>query len=818
MSPSGSAFLYEPMLTPPEEPLPKRHKTLACLRCRRRKQKCDEQRPCTNCARSQETCREVIPRLAVVNSVLPTSQMQPLASPVDLCALEERVARLEKSQLHSRRHWHRRSGSSSTSSSTSTSHGEGDISGRRTGPHYGHLFSPDAAVSFHGTPTAATGLSFHHWTESPEANGRTYQQQPQQQPQQQQRQMEPYSSPPPSGNSSSLAANSAPAIGLLATFARSDNSTQGPAPGIAPTPVDRATGRALFDAYRTRVHSRFAFLRLDTLQDLALSSHSSSSSSQQQQPWVGFFTHMIYSIGLLLLLDGSSSSHSQHQHHYRLAVTRHLSAVFAHPDRVLHAQAHLLLAMHALHSPSTERLASVAGAAARYCVTAGLHLEPEPGDEAHEEEDPARTQVRRRVFWSAYALDRAVGAALDLPPAVPDAHVTTELYAAVEDAELEGWGAGGKAAGGGGGEGGPVSTALRLVRCLRVADEVLDARLRRRGNAEPAQAVVDRLDACVGGGGTAPPWLLSARDATLAMLLGLAPPPTTSTTTTTKADDGEAPAAVDSSADAATNDPASPTGSRTSPPPPPAPTTTTTTTTPPDRVALEACARFCTDHRRRTRAGGSDDWLALIAQFKCGVALLHAATTTATSPPLPAPAVRACDAALASHAERWPQARCLRDVFAALAAGAGVPLSGGCGPTARKRKRVKLESPLVGAEVAEGEGRNSSMGGPKTREAVLAQLPAVAAIVVHRPTLRMVRDLAASEQVPGRKVRVSEEEEEEEEEEEDAAEIYNALTPAFFLPEPAPVRRDTRYDYLDFGEPDDARPWFDDSAPFRVPA
>ncbi|KAL8417329.1 hypothetical protein RB596_007449 [Gaeumannomyces avenae] len=870
MSPSGSAFLYEPMLTPPEEPLPKRHKTLTCLRCRRRKQKCDEQRPCTNCVRSQETCREVIPRLAVVSSsVLPTSQMQPLASPVDLCALEERVARLEKSQRHGRRHWHHRSGSGSTS--TSSSHGEGDMAGRRTGgPHHAQFFSPDAVISLHSTPAAAAGLGFNHWAESPETNGRSYNNHHHhhyQQQQQQQQHMEAYSSPPPSNNSSGLPTNSAPAIGLLATFARSDNSTtQGAvAPGIPPpTPIDRATGRVLFDAYRARVHSRFAFLRLDILQDLALS--SSSSQQQQQASWVGFFTHMIYSIGLLLLDNNNyhyhHHHHHQHQHHYRLAVTRHLGAVFAHPDRVLHAQAHLLLAMHALRSPSTERLASVAGAAARYCVTAGLHLEPSGEDEDEEEEeeekrrDPAiRAQVRRRVFWSAYALDRAVGAALDLPPAVPDAHVTAELYAAVEDDELEGWAVGGggsgKAAGGGGG--GPVSTALRLVRCLRVAGEVLDARLRRRrGTGEEesewglllrVQDVVDRLDSCVGGGGggeaAAPAWLLSARDATLAMLLGLAPPPPTTDISRKADDNNETPATADSSADdtaTPTPGPTSPTEPETSTPPPPAAPTATPPPPPPhpDRVALDACSRFCTDHRRRcSRAGGDgsdDDWLALIVQFKCGVALLHASTTnTTTNSSSPAPAIRACAAALASQAERWPQARCLRDVFAALS---GIPLSGS-GPTTttRKRKRVKLEpSPPLAADPAtaataaaaanQGGSSISGTGSSDAREFVRAQLPAVAAIVVHRPTLRMVRELAGrGQQVPAR---LLEEKEEEEEEGDDAVEMYDALTPAaFFLLEPpitTPARRDSRYDYLDFGEPDDARPWFDDGGPFRVSA
>ncbi|KLU82983.1 hypothetical protein MAPG_02050 [Magnaporthiopsis poae ATCC 64411] len=712
MSPSASEALYEPMLTPPEEPPRKRHKTLACLRCRRRKQKCDEQRPCTNCARSRETCHEVVPRLAVVNSFLPALQMQQLASTADLCALEERVARLEKAQVHSRRQWHRRSDSSSTSSAAS-------ITGNDSIPGLSHqqVFSQDAVIPVHGDPAAtAAGLSFNHWSESPETNGRIWQQQ----------QMGQYCSPPPTGGSG-MATNSAPAIGLLATFARSDSSIQQPVAGggsIPPTPIDRATGLVLFDTYRARVHSRFAFLRLDKLQNLAL-------SSSQQHPWTGFFTHMIYSISLLLL------GNQQHQHHYRLA----------------------------------------------------------PGDDADEEEDAVRTQLRRRVFWSAYALDRSVCAALDLPPAVADAHVTAELYDAVEDAELEGSGSGS------GNVNGPVSTALRLVQCLRIASEVLDIRLRRRRDGkEPweMQGVVDRLEAWVrscGGAEDMPPWLLSARDAGLAMLLGLGP------ASTSNGNSGHYGARAEEGPDGAE---------------------TGVTATSLDHRALEACARLCTN-RTPDSNGSDDDWLSLITQFKCGVALLHATAFSSSSSPSstsnPA-AIRACNATLSSLAERWPQAQCMRDVFATLAAEVGISLDGSGEPTCkrkreRERKRVKLESPLVAGKE-----------GPDTRKAVVSQLPAVAAIVAHRPALRMLRELTTT-----RKMRLVGEAEgsdlvagaedvegEDEKEEKDGIEIYDALTPAFFLPEPAPVKRDSRYDYLDFGETDDTRPWLDDGVGFRASA
>ena len=67
---------------------------------------------------------------------------------------------------------------------------------------------------------------------------------------------------------------------------------------------------------------------------------------------------------------------------------------------------------------------------------AQLHLadaEPEPVDAAAK----VQIQMRRRVFWSAYALDRAVGTAFDLAFSVPDYQITVKFYANINDYELD---------------------------------------------------------------------------------------------------------------------------------------------------------------------------------------------------------------------------------------------------------------------------------------------------------------------------------------------------------------------------------------------
>ncbi|KAK2040612.1 hypothetical protein LZ31DRAFT_597907 [Colletotrichum somersetense] len=48
-----------------------------------------------------------------------------------------------------------------------------------------------------------------------------------------------------------------------------------------------------------------------------------------------------------------------------------------------------------------------------------------------------RVQMRRRVFWSAYALDRAVGTMSELPFSLPDYQITLKMYTEVDDMDLE---------------------------------------------------------------------------------------------------------------------------------------------------------------------------------------------------------------------------------------------------------------------------------------------------------------------------------------------------------------------------------------------
>lgn len=105
---------------------------------------------------------------------------------------------------------------------------------------------------------------------------------------------------------------------------------------------------------------------------------------------------------------------------------QYLAHVFTQPDPVLHAQAYLLLTLHALHSPSSQMIVTIVSAMMRYCVTAQLHLaesEPQVPNPAFSLE----VQTRRRVFWSAYALDRFISWIYHIPNNIIDEHISVEV-------------------------------------------------------------------------------------------------------------------------------------------------------------------------------------------------------------------------------------------------------------------------------------------------------------------------------------------------------------------------------------------------------
>ncbi|EXJ81535.1 hypothetical protein A1O1_07599 [Capronia coronata CBS 617.96] len=101
----------------------------------------------------------------------------------------------------------------------------------------------------------------------------------------------------------------------------------------------------------------------------------------------------------------------------------HLSTGMPFPNELAGIQATLLILQYAEINPKCGNIWILSGAAMRSCVELGLHREPRGTIiQGHD-----TVKQRRRVFWSAYCMDRMVSPALQRPLSIPDRSINT-LY------------------------------------------------------------------------------------------------------------------------------------------------------------------------------------------------------------------------------------------------------------------------------------------------------------------------------------------------------------------------------------------------------
>ncbi|KAI0144517.1 fungal-specific transcription factor domain-containing protein [Xylariaceae sp. FL1272] len=650
-----------------EEPPQKRQRVLACRRCRHRKQKCTDDRPCVNCKKSGEECipTEPAPRPSSVESTY-------------VKALEGRIAELEaldpsQSNDHlpmSRTMDHSGPPAASPATTTSDSHQVGNV------PVFTEpVFSHDAHATSPVSVSRIRRRSAHHRIANISAMQRL-------------------------GTASLLDNALESAAGMVAhdshmSPAHSENSSASHMRHLrdSSAPVQnlsREMDELLLGAYRDRTHAIYPFLHWGTLLCWCAEWKSISTPSDPSRRWQGFFVNMLYSTAVLLLSEAPAEKVDGTEF-FKTGAT-YLQDVFEQPNPRLHAQAYLLLCMHALHNSSTHRIISLVSTAMRYCVQNLFHLssaEPETTDTHGRIE----IQMRRRCFWSAYTLDRMISAAFDVPPSVPDAMITAKLYANVSDESLEF--AASQVTDGVDIPGFLVYTSmspsLHILQVRRIQSEIslhtlqwnyslvyeklFDWRSRILLELENYKSRIQAFADPESKSHTSHRWLAMIYHYTLLMLYR-----PTKENVSGPAGDWSV------------------------------------------QASSQACLTFRAFQRDRAVA---QTWLALIHQFQAGVALLYCfwatppeyRTENYDSDDVP-DAVRACSNILAIMADRWPKADCLRDVFEHLA----------------------REVPLV-----DRPNRPPTRLSNKIEMAVREKLPEVRNMVVHNSTLRMIEEMISED-------------------------------------------------------------------------
>ncbi|KUI62410.1 Transcriptional activator protein acu-15 [Cytospora mali] len=108
---------------------------------------------------------------------------------------------------------------------------------------------------------------------------------------------------------------------------------------------------------------------------------------------------------------------------------RHLYSLPSFPSDIAWLQTILLVLLYATVCPRSANVWVLSGAAMRSCLELGLHREP-PDSMAL---DTEAIELRRRVFWAAYCMDRSICSALQLPLSTPDEAINTKLPSPTQD-------------------------------------------------------------------------------------------------------------------------------------------------------------------------------------------------------------------------------------------------------------------------------------------------------------------------------------------------------------------------------------------------
>ncbi|KAI1105604.1 fungal-specific transcription factor domain-containing protein [Jackrogersella minutella] len=102
---------------------------------------------------------------------------------------------------------------------------------------------------------------------------------------------------------------------------------------------------------------------------------------------------------------------------------QHLYSLSTFPSDIFWLQTILLVLLFATVLPRSANVWVLSGAAMRACLELGLHREPPTSIALSSDQ----LELRRRVFWSAYLMDRSICSALQRPLSTPDAAINTKL-------------------------------------------------------------------------------------------------------------------------------------------------------------------------------------------------------------------------------------------------------------------------------------------------------------------------------------------------------------------------------------------------------
>ncbi|KAJ5155296.1 hypothetical protein N7492_008099 [Penicillium capsulatum] len=395
---------------------PRKRGRTACTRCKSRKQKCDNEYPtCSNCLKAGVTCDKSTVRDDVDRQNDYTR------------ALEERVAFLEQKLVQS---------------GPPTGQAAPGDAVSLPSPQSGHTPSQGGTFGLDNNPVRdMVGLLALNSSEAPAYVGSSsglslaanlgemvqnsvwnqFLSKTDNQASSELRNSSPQTTTGPLANASRTSHGSQSQNRLLRTDERPPKNVEPPSDDM---------GVKIIDTYFTRLHTRYPFLNRRQIwllhEDRWRLARTPNEGLTRSDRFAIFKLNMVYAIGATLLEMSEKYAYTAPERFYATAL-QHVPTM-CEARSTDNIEAMVLLVVYHLRTATSHGMWYMVGLAMRTAIDLGLHRKANETNM-----DPFLVQMRRRLFWTVYYLERVVSMSLGRQFSISDRHIDLDLPLDVDD-------------------------------------------------------------------------------------------------------------------------------------------------------------------------------------------------------------------------------------------------------------------------------------------------------------------------------------------------------------------------------------------------
>ncbi|KAE8335839.1 hypothetical protein BDV24DRAFT_179021 [Aspergillus arachidicola] len=195
-------------------------------------------------------------------------------------------------------------------------------------------------------------------------------------------------------------------------------------------PPNDEMGSRIMNAYLTRLHTRYPFLDRKELWQLHEARWQLAKKKREELSKADRFgifqLYIVYAIGATFLQLSERYSYIPPERFYMTALQQ--ASAMCEARSIENIKAMTLLVVYHLRSASSQGVWYMIGLAMRTAIDLGLHRK------ANEVSlDPFTAQLRRRLFWTVYYLERVVSMSLGRPFSIADRNIDLPLPLDVDD-------------------------------------------------------------------------------------------------------------------------------------------------------------------------------------------------------------------------------------------------------------------------------------------------------------------------------------------------------------------------------------------------